>query len=477
MLRSQLGFFGVVVFGALLVLNLVLAFTTTEKLFPDGVLLALPAATILGFAILFLIKQPFQIALLALPFLFLRTREDFFVIAAMVLLAIAWMATVARTEHVRKPGIGDQLVLYTILLLGLYAFTQSIHERRIYMLLGEFVAPVGLFFAIHTMRANRSYFIKYLKLLLLIYALIGIGSVVSKVLDPSLSRVAGYPSMSVTMFGYTGAALIPLAMEFVHREKNKLLWQATLVLLLVLILLTNSRMAFGIAIPGIILQSRRIKDSIWVFALVGLATVILGAELIFTRFTDEASTIDISNAARLTAYWGCFRIIEAHPLFGVGLGGFTMLYTKLILFPVSHLVHAHNVVLNKAAEIGIPGMILYLGFILRKVYSGFRMSSLSFSGFIQGSYLKDPLVYALTCTLSVYLLVGAIESLFFFGQWVIWFWILLAVLTRLNTDCKVSDSSASCDKGLGQSSSFALPCYPKKNPLPSCVHSSSSSLQ
>ena len=317
------------------------------------------------------------------------------------------------------------------------------------MFLGQFVAPFGMYLAISSMKADREYFIRVLKTLLIVYAIIGVGSIISKVIDPAAERVAGFPSMSVTMFGYTAAALVPLAMEFVHREQNKRFWQIVLLLHFILVLLTNSRMAFGIVLVGIVLQMRRIRNSTWVFGLMGLGIIGLGAELLFTRFTASEGMMDISTAARLMAYQGCVRLIAAHPWFGVGLGNFTLLYTKFTLMPLSHLHHAHNFFLNKAVSIGIPGMILYLGAVFGKTVGGFKMRGLSLRAFFQGSFSSDPLLYATTVALSTYLMVGLIDSIFFYGKWVVWFWLLLAIHQRLRSDCvetTVSNTTADGEK-------------------------------
>jgi putative inorganic carbon (HCO3(-)) transporter len=67
---------------------------------------------------------------------------------------------------------------------------------------------------------------------------------------------------------------------------------------------------------------------------------------------------------RLAHWRAAFRMFEAHPWLGVGIGNYTAAYPRYqdIEFWQDPLGHAHNIYLNFAAETGLVGLVAYLMF-------------------------------------------------------------------------------------------------------------------
>lgn len=53
-------------------------------------------------------------------------------------------------------------------------------------------------------------------------------------------------------------------------------------------------------------------------------------------------------------------MIKDNPLIGVGLGNFRYRYPEYMLKAKEHFLHAHNVFLQIAVEMGIPGLLAFL---------------------------------------------------------------------------------------------------------------------
>lgn len=103
--------------------------------------------------------------------------------------------------------------------------------------------------------------------------------------------------------------------------------------------------------------------------LAGIA-VICGLVLAFDpvltdRLLSVFTRIDTSSEMRLAFWESTVAMILDHPFLGIGWGMYFMVYPDYDFYlqgaPVQ-IVHAHNMYLNYAAEIGIPGALAFLWF-------------------------------------------------------------------------------------------------------------------
>jgi len=129
---------------------------------------------------------------------------------------------------------------------------------------------------------------------------------------------------------------------------------------------------------GLFLPRRR-----WIgFAIIGglaaAGLLLNGAGLlpasITDRFADIGTLVDFRDVRgvkindanyavieRLAHWQAAVRMLEAHPLTGVGFSNYQSVYEqyRLLNWPMP-LGHAHNIYLNIAAETGLPGLAAYL---------------------------------------------------------------------------------------------------------------------
>lgn len=107
------------------------------------------------------------------------------------------------------------------------------------------------------------------------------------------------------------------------------------------------------------------------FFLIGLFWLFLWSSILFAiggvNLLNRAEDDEGSAAARLPMFKVALSVIQAHPLFGVGIGNYKFVYRKYDRTPerISQAFPfqpVHNLFLLFAAETGIPGLAFFLWF-------------------------------------------------------------------------------------------------------------------
>lgn len=117
-----------------------------------------------------------------------------------------------------------------------------------------------------------------------------------------------------------------------------------------------------------------------------LVMLLIISFLLPTRFYDRVESIGPSMqhqeetfGQRVELVQAASRMIEAHPILGVGAGNFTEVVTLYGRsgFTLSGHLASHNTFMGVAAESGIPGLMLFLaavGFAFRSLWTTIRVS-------------------------------------------------------------------------------------------------------
>ena len=114
--------------------------------------------------------------------------------------------------------------------------------------------------------------------------------------------------------------------------------------------------------------------------LLGIAVLGAGALLadpvLADRLLSVFTRIDTSSEMRLAFWESTAAMILDHPFLGIGWGMYFMVYPEYDFYlqgaPVQ-IVHAHNMYLNYAAEIGVPGALSFLWFFFGSLLLAFRL--------------------------------------------------------------------------------------------------------
>ena len=107
----------------------------------------------------------------------------------------------------------------------------------------------------------------------------------------------------------------------------------------------------------------------------GVAFVALLADpVLYDRVLSVFTKVDTSMEMRMALWESTVAMIQDHPFLGIGWGAYYMVYPEYDFYlqgaPVL-IVHAHNVYLNYAAEIGLPGMLAFCWFFFGTIWLAF----------------------------------------------------------------------------------------------------------
>jgi len=103
------------------------------------------------------------------------------------------------------------------------------------------------------------------------------------------------------------------------------------------------------------------KSRIWVLLIgVGLATILISN---FANLSWRIWQIsDSSSAERLFYLKSGWEAFKANWLTGAGWGNGLLYYENIGLVPTGYIPWYHNDYLNLAVQIGLPGLVMYLGY-------------------------------------------------------------------------------------------------------------------
>ena len=148
---------------------------------------------------------------------------------------------------------------------------------------------------------------------------------------------------------------------------------AVLLLLTFVLLLTQSRMSYLAAALALLLlaalQGRWPRLAAAGALLVGIGLLVYYGpaqvgQAIFGIPNLEALSGNTSWAGRVEIWQRALRVIQDHPLTGIGFDSFFPViharYPTFLLAPGSDATHAHNVFLQVALDLGLPGLLAFL---------------------------------------------------------------------------------------------------------------------
>lgn len=157
-----------------------------------------------------------------------------------------------------------------------------------------------------------------------------------------------------------------------HTWLDRILGLVGLAILGPQLLLTQSRggligaMCATVAVT--VLSDRR---WLWVWGSGGMAVTVLilkGTPIPLDTILGSRGALNMSLQGRVELWSRAVYVIQDFPFTGVGLGMFEpvvrILYPPFIIRPDAHFVHAHNIYLHTAAEMGLPGLIGHLSLYL-----------------------------------------------------------------------------------------------------------------
>jgi O-antigen ligase len=302
--------------------------------------------------------------------------------AAGLLLSLSWLATIVLRRSrasllTSRPGFAGAVTLFVAwAALGLLwaGRTDLATDAVITLILSCTLFPI-VFAAVREPRHVRRAWAAFVTGALLT-ATIGL-LVGSSASADEEGRLAGAAGVGPNQLGgyLTVAAILAVTMATDRRApaQRRVACAGAAILCLPLQLMTGSRGALlGLAValiaaPFVVGRGRRAG----VAALAAL-TVLSGAAFFVTVAPDavvqRVTQVDTSGSGRTDIWRMGFRIVDAHPVTGVGPGNFSVSTVEYLLQPgattravyiVDEPKVAHNIYLEVLAELGLPGLILF----------------------------------------------------------------------------------------------------------------------
>lgn len=175
-----------------------------------------------------------------------------------------------------------------------------------------------------------------------------------------------------------GVAMTLAAAASATSPRRRFAWWLLLAPLLYAILLTQSRggmLATGtVGLCWLLRSWRRLPLTIGI-ACTATALVLMTPNNPFRQRTQEATAygVDMSARGRIDAWRTGLRMAEARPLGGVGAGAFMIAWPEFAPGDAGGVRSEHDTYVQLAAELGLPGLLLFCFALGLSSYGALRM--------------------------------------------------------------------------------------------------------
>ena len=182
--------------------------------------------------------------------------------------------------------------------------------------------------------------------------------------------------------GYLGT-MFPIALSMLLLAKIRWRWRAALAgllaLMAVVMLWAGSRGAMmGVAAAAGIMLFLLRKNRAFVILLTVVLLLSLGGILYtyeqetLSRYLRVYDSLDVTLSGRWAIWETAVHIAKDHPGAGIGFYTWTTTYPEYGLSFWKTVDNPHNLLLNMAVEQGIPGVILYVWFVILFLVTSFK---------------------------------------------------------------------------------------------------------
>jgi putative inorganic carbon (HCO3(-)) transporter len=169
------------------------------------------------------------------------------------------------------------------------------------------------------------------------------------------------------------------------------------------------------------------RKVLWVFLVIPLIALFCH-DGVMERLLSIFNPTDTSSTLRIALWESTIAMILDKPLLGIGWGSYWLVYPEYDFFlnnPATTIVHAHNMYLHIAAEIGIPGLIVFLLIIFGHAKKAIDVLAKTQNRWVAGLMLG---LVAAVLGLAVN---GVTDHVMFNVQMSMLFWLLNAVIVAV----------------------------------------------
>jgi O-antigen ligase len=305
------------------------------------------------------------------------------------------------------------------------------HRAALGLYKAYFIEPVVLFYVASDLLRQRSDF----RILLLglgigtsLFALLNIGYFIAAFLNNTVQYGAPpsaiYTSSNeVAMFLEPPAAFATALVLFSDERRERrlgLAWAACLAVALVLTFSRGAYLALAVfAVLTLITVRPGLRKPLLAIAVVAAALVVVtivvasNTPLMESRFSYVA--LNYTLQTRSIIYVATWQMLTAHPILGLGLGGYLYM---LHGFPE---IYPHDVYLAFWAELGLLGLVAFLIILVGLLWRGWRALPAA-AGF------ERALLWGALGTFVLWALHGIFDTPYWKNDMSVEFWIVAAIL-------------------------------------------------
>ena len=229
-------------------------------------------------------------------------------------------------------------------------------------------------------------------------------------------------------------------------KKGRLFLIISIILVTLFLILSQSRSGWIGALGGLVfLLSWWVwlvlpTQQRWLMALGWLGVVVvclvgyflIGPERLQPFWGDPVEKVVIGDFSslgfRLEAWHWSVEGIKDFPLTGTGLGTFRRVVKRLFpirIAPAYDMSHAHNIFLQVALDIGLPGLVAYIAMLLVAFVTGWQVAQ-------QNKKLRPFAIGLLTGLMALHIF-GLTDALALGSKTALLFWLDLGILTAMPT--------------------------------------------
>jgi putative inorganic carbon (hco3(-)) transporter len=330
------------------------------------------------------------------------------ILLAVTVIGYLWMLKSRKGDL--PPGMGIIIPLLVFMIWNVIAALASSNimlgltiTKKFYLFLLVALVPL-----IIRGEGRLSWIYKAIFFVSVVSSLRGIGQFVTDPHRDLLHRISGFMSQWMTYSGLLMLVLVLLAAYALCTGIRQHKWVIPVgALIVVALVFSLTRNTWAGAMAGIVvLLILRRPWAIAVLIAAVLVFYLVSPGIIKQRLQSGLDAKDTTTRTRIECFWTATRMIQDNPWLGVGPKNVkfeALKYRREHEFPDWAYQHMHNNFLQIAAETGIPGLIIWLWFMIRLAWDALRCyrqaNSNSFSG---GEGLKREALTASSAALAAW---------------------------------------------------------------------------
>jgi putative inorganic carbon (HCO3(-)) transporter len=407
---------------------------------------------------------------LAAPFLLFPGWRPSLTLGACAALVLVWLARWLISRSPGTPTALDVSLLFLLPMVLISVWTSSFPEETLPKLTSLILGLAAYRALVNAVRTHRHLSVAVVVFLLLGLAMASVGLVSTSwnskwaVLEPVLRRIpkliGGLPGAATGTHPNQLAGVLLLflpvsvaAMWINQSGQPWLRWVVRLATVLLVaffcavLMITQSRSAWIGAVAGVaVVVSVRWRPARWIL-LAAILVVAYGlvssgpreavASLFPATGADELESLSstVTFEGRLEIWKLALHCVQDFPVVGCGLGAFRkvvqLFYPLFLRSPDVDIAHAHNLFLQVALDLGLPGLIAYLALAGTALWIGLRLALNPYGVSGQKEGLYRWLALGIAGSLVAYHVYGITDAVALGAKPGFAYWMLLALAAAL----------------------------------------------